>query len=429
MLFLNFNGRQLVPISQVQSEQRAGRAGRTRGGICFRLYSQETHKNFTAVTVAEIKRVNLTGVVLELLCLGISNVLTFDFLEPPPAGAIVSSLKRLWLLAAIDNEGHPTPSGEAMARFPLEPGYSKCLLSAPARGVRREVVAIVACLSTTGAVWSTPAKTKEAERKEAQEQRKKWNDPTGDHLTLLNLFEAWENVPYHQRNSWCLREHVSIRVMREASEIYKQLMSHLDQQPKVDLTGDKRHQRDNKDDRKTSQKRNREEDSWRSAVLKCICDGLFFNAACRLPSADGWICIDADSRVLARPEVGSALDSNWEGSTAPEWLLFSELSGAHENQQMGLLRNVSIAPGEYLKSLLDRFNHLDVPALVKHCSGATATKKAAAKEATPKYENAAGRDVAGRKKIVLPAGNELDQKAADARERYLARAKTKQRSK
>ena len=70
---------------RVQAIQRAGRAGRTRPGKCFRLYTEDVYRNeFPAITVPEIQRSSLTGAVLHLKSLDLAvNVLDFEFLDQP----------------------------------------------------------------------------------------------------------------------------------------------------------------------------------------------------------------------------------------------------------------------------------------------------------------------------------------------------------
>jgi pre-mRNA-splicing factor ATP-dependent RNA helicase DHX15/PRP43 len=72
------------PISQASAQQRAGRAGRTQPGKCFRLY---TERSFTdelqEQTYPEILRSRMETVVLTLLKLGIEDLVHFDFMDPP----------------------------------------------------------------------------------------------------------------------------------------------------------------------------------------------------------------------------------------------------------------------------------------------------------------------------------------------------------
>jgi ATP-dependent RNA helicase DHX8/PRP22 len=71
----------VVPISQAQARQRAGRAGRTGPGKCYRLYTELAYKNeMLPVSIPEIQRMNLSMVVLTLKAMGINDLLNFDFM-------------------------------------------------------------------------------------------------------------------------------------------------------------------------------------------------------------------------------------------------------------------------------------------------------------------------------------------------------------
>ena len=71
-------------ISKAAAQQRAGRAGRTRPGKCFRLYPEQDYKLFMEEnTVPEMMRTNLASVVLTLKKLGINDIAHFDFMDPP----------------------------------------------------------------------------------------------------------------------------------------------------------------------------------------------------------------------------------------------------------------------------------------------------------------------------------------------------------
>ena len=75
----------LTPIAQANANQRAGRAGRTGPGFCYRLYTERQFVSELLVNqVPEIQRTNLGNVVLLLKSLGVDNLLAFDFMDPPP---------------------------------------------------------------------------------------------------------------------------------------------------------------------------------------------------------------------------------------------------------------------------------------------------------------------------------------------------------
>ncbi len=79
-----------MPISKVQAIQRSGRAGRTGPGKCYRLYTDQFYNTQMAeVTTPEIQRVNLSGTLLTLKNMGIDDVVSFDFIDPPDKESIV----------------------------------------------------------------------------------------------------------------------------------------------------------------------------------------------------------------------------------------------------------------------------------------------------------------------------------------------------
>ena len=89
------------PVSKAQARQRMGRAGRETSGVCYRLYTEEQFDELKEMTTPEIQRCNLATVILQLMALGISDVLHFDFLDRPPQDAIENALEQLVVLGAV----------------------------------------------------------------------------------------------------------------------------------------------------------------------------------------------------------------------------------------------------------------------------------------------------------------------------------------
>ena len=120
---------QVTPVSQANSNQRAGRAGRTGPGYCYRLYTERQFvSELLPNQIPEIQRTNLGNVVLLLKSLGIENLLEFDFMDPPPQLNILNSMYQLWVLGALDNTGGLTVLGRKMVEFPLDPALAKMLI-------------------------------------------------------------------------------------------------------------------------------------------------------------------------------------------------------------------------------------------------------------------------------------------------------------
>merc|ERR1712151_355443 len=112
----------ITPISQASARQRSGRAGRTGPGKCYRLYTEAAFKSeMLPFSIPEIQRTNLGNVVLQLKAMGINDLLSFDFMDPPPPQILVQAMEALFGLAALDDEGLLTRLGRKMAEFPLTP--------------------------------------------------------------------------------------------------------------------------------------------------------------------------------------------------------------------------------------------------------------------------------------------------------------------
>ncbi|KAA1099675.1 DEAH-box ATP-dependent RNA helicase prp43, variant 2 [Puccinia graminis f. sp. tritici] len=205
------------PISKASAQQRAGRAGRTRPGKCFRLYTESSFvKELEDQTYPEILRSNLASVVLELKKLGVDDLVHFDYMDPPAPETVIRALELLNYLAAFDDEGNLTPLGEIMAEFPLDPQLAKMLISSPEFKCSNEILSIAAMLSVPN-----PFLRPHNQRKEADDARAQFTHPEGDHLTLLNLYHGYKSSS--DPNSWCWKNYVANRAMAQADNVRNQL--------------------------------------------------------------------------------------------------------------------------------------------------------------------------------------------------------------
>ena len=110
------------PIAKSSAQQRAGRAGRTRPGKCFRLYTEEEFIiEFEEQPPPEILRCNLASTALLLVKAGVRDLVKFDYLDAPAPETLMRALETLNFLAALDDDGNLTPLGRMMSEFPLDP--------------------------------------------------------------------------------------------------------------------------------------------------------------------------------------------------------------------------------------------------------------------------------------------------------------------
>ncbi|MCC7085963.1 MAG: ATP-dependent helicase HrpB [Pirellulales bacterium] len=136
---------ELVPISRASAEQRAGRAGRTEPGICWRLWDESSHQGRPAAETPEALRGDLAEALLQLLTLGERD--DFPWLDPPPAEALANARQLLRLLAAIDERAQVTPLGKELSRLPAHPRLGRLLFAGAEHGVLRETSIAAALLS------------------------------------------------------------------------------------------------------------------------------------------------------------------------------------------------------------------------------------------------------------------------------------------
>uniref|UniRef100_A0A453I803 RNA helicase n=1 Tax=Aegilops tauschii subsp. strangulata TaxID=200361 RepID=A0A453I803_AEGTS len=176
------------PISKASAHQRAGRAGRTQPGKCFRLYTEKSFNgDLQPQTYPEILRSNLANTVLTLKKLGIDDLVHFDFMDPPAPETLMRALEVLNYLGALDDEGNLTSLGEMMSEFPLDPQMSKMLVISPRYNCSNEILSISAMLSVPNCFL----RPREAQ-KAADEAKARFGHIDGDHLTLLNVYHAYK---------------------------------------------------------------------------------------------------------------------------------------------------------------------------------------------------------------------------------------------
>ncbi len=133
-------------ISRASADQRAGRAGRTAPGICWRLWTEREHQQRPAQELPEVKRLDLAEVVLTLKASGIDDVKNFRWLEAPDARALERAERLLQDLGATDHQSQITPLGRRMLAFPLHPRFSRMLLAAQEHGCVRTAALIAALM-------------------------------------------------------------------------------------------------------------------------------------------------------------------------------------------------------------------------------------------------------------------------------------------
>ncbi|KAF2265734.1 P-loop containing nucleoside triphosphate hydrolase protein [Lojkania enalia] len=210
---------QVMPISQAQARQRSGRAGRTGPGKCFRLYTESAYaQEMLPTPIPEIQRQNLSNTILMLKAMGINDLLHFDFMDPPPTNTMLTALEELYALGALDDEGLLTRLGRQMADFPMDPTLSKSLIKSVELNCAEELLTIVSMISAVQQVFYRPRD----KQQQADQKKAKFHDPSGDHLTQLNVYNAWKRSGYS--SSWCTENFIQARNMARVRDVRGQLL-------------------------------------------------------------------------------------------------------------------------------------------------------------------------------------------------------------
>jgi len=213
-----------TPISKASATQRAGRAGRTKPGKCYRLYTEANFEALEAATVPEIQRSNLAPVILQLKALGIDNIVRFDFITAPPAELVIRALELLYSLGALDDYAKLTkPLGVRMAELAVEPMMAKTLLSATSFGCLSEILTIAAMTSLGGNIWFHH----DGEKKRMETARRKFAVEEGDHITLLNVYQAFISKGKKEAR-FCHDNFINFKAMTRAVSIRAQLKRYLE---------------------------------------------------------------------------------------------------------------------------------------------------------------------------------------------------------
>jgi len=204
-----------VKISQTEAVQRSGRAGRTRSGMCIRLFSQEDFLSRPTHRAPEITRSDLISLVLTMKSLGLGK--DFQFITKPADQLWALAESRLKWYGALDEEGEITSHGKDMVALPVEPKLAQFILHASFFGCVEETAILAAMLSIGRFFISDPYELRQIER------IKEWfRDPTSDFLTMLNLWDGYRESGFS--DEWCSKSFLHPYWMRGIRTIRAQLV-------------------------------------------------------------------------------------------------------------------------------------------------------------------------------------------------------------
>ncbi|KAI0898080.1 P-loop containing nucleoside triphosphate hydrolase protein [Annulohypoxylon nitens] len=236
-------------ISKASANQRAGRAGRTGPGHCYRLYSSAVfERDFPEFADPELLRMPIEGVVLQLKAMRLQHVVNFPFPTPPDRMSLAKAEKLLQYLSAITETGQATQIGSTMAKFPLPPRFARILLIGHLHECLPYTIALVAGLSVAqifvpeNQVIPTLSTDNEhdfrtnqdvvAENQQTQ-LRRKYNEVHRNFCSLddssdaMKLLQAVGEFAHDPTERWCQDHFVLFKSLQEAQKLRRQLTSLL----------------------------------------------------------------------------------------------------------------------------------------------------------------------------------------------------------
>ncbi|CAK9017343.1 unnamed protein product [Durusdinium trenchii] len=223
-----------VWVSQAAAKQRAGRAGRTRPGVCWRLCRQDfMEKELPKHTLCEMQRTPLEELVLQLRLLELGDH-PGDFLrrapEPPALEAVERAIRALVAIGALENDSQLrlTPLGFHLAHMPVDARIGKMLVYGSLCKCLAPILTIAACLSQRSPFIRNFNRTKE--ELQVQERRNVWGELHSDQLAAAKAYDKYhEQRRQGRENAWavCDRFGLSSSTLDDVAQLRQQFLRHL----------------------------------------------------------------------------------------------------------------------------------------------------------------------------------------------------------
>jgi len=313
----------VTPISKASAKQRAGRAGRTRPGKAFRLYTEQAFTTeLQEQTYPEILRSNLGSVVLTLKKLGINDLVHFDLMDPPAPETLMRALELLNYLGALDEDCEVTPIGKMMSELPTDPQLAKALMVSSKHSCSSEMLSIVALLSVPP-IFQRPADKKQ----QADRAHDQFSHIEGDHLTLLNAYHTYKQN--EGDSQFCRRNFLSQRSFQSADNVRRQLSNIITRLGLEINTTDF-----NSPD-------------YYENIQKTIIEGFFTQIAHFEAGQNMYLTVKDNQVVNIHPSC--SLDRK------PEWVVFHEFVLTSQN----FIRTCTSVRGQWLMELAPHYYDLD----------------------------------------------------------------------
>ncbi|MDD1791570.1 ATP-dependent RNA helicase HrpA [Enterovibrio sp. ZSDZ42] len=215
-------------ISQASANQRKGRCGRVSDGICIRLFSEEDFLSRPEFTDPEIIRTNLASVILQMTAIGLGDIASFPFVQPPDSRNISDGVRLLEELGALkegkthDDKKQLTETGRALAKLPIDPRLARMVLESARMGALKEVMVIASALSI-----QDPRERPSDKQQASDEKHRRFSDKESDFLSFVNMWdyilEQQKALSGNQFRKQCKKEYLNYLRVREWQDVHFQI--------------------------------------------------------------------------------------------------------------------------------------------------------------------------------------------------------------
>lgn len=316
---------QCVWTSRACSQQRAGRAGRTKPGHCFHMCSKRRFKTLPLNSVPEILRVPLSELCLHTKLLAAGNTPIADFLtkalEPPSFLSVRNAVTLLKTIGALTPMEDLTEIGQHLLDLTVEPKLGKMLLYACVMKCLDPILTIVCSLANKEPFQISM--NPENRRKGHTARKELASESYSDHMALLRAFQAWQQARANGTERVFCAKHLICGATMEMIVAYRsQLLAQLRALCLVKARGSG----DIKDVNLNSEK-------WH--VVKAVLTAGLYPSIARVDRTSSTLRTSKEVRVAFHPK--STLHNGGTGTSAmhksvtnlpTDWVIFEEISRA-----------------------------------------------------------------------------------------------------
>uniref|UniRef100_A0A8C1KVW0 DEAQ box RNA-dependent ATPase 1 n=1 Tax=Cyprinus carpio TaxID=7962 RepID=A0A8C1KVW0_CYPCA len=300
-------------------------------GVCFRLYSQLMYEDeMPAARCPAVTEANLSHLVLLLKRLDIADMGQCKFLDRPAPEALMQALEDLDYLAALDDDGNLSEVGIIMSELPLEPPLAKALIASCEFDCVNELLTIAAMLTAPPCFITPPANKEEA----AATHRRPLLHPDGDHMTLINVYNAY--LQHNEDEVWCRTNFLNASALRLAVVIRAELLEVM-QRIELPVSPPAFGCQDNS-----------------TNIKRALISGFFLKVAHDVDGSGNYLLLT--HRHVAHLHPFSSYHCRRPQPSPPSWVLYHDFTISHDNciciiSEIHPQMLVELAPQYYLGNL------------------------------------------------------------------------------